>query len=202
MPKHVSYDRALGQAVQGSGMSLRRNAKREVRHRGGYMSAIRQSRQLHLLAVAILVLTVAACASSVEMNGQESSWTEPFLSQMQLGEGVTVEWSGYARGHQSGEESPVDLTLHNGSQGALSGLYCIQLLDRDGIVATLTREEFSLQPGESWARQIQIRVPSGLAAGDYALALAIPGRLSNVTTIQVGKEGDAWRGPWPEPVCQ
>jgi hypothetical protein len=169
---------------------------------GECMSTImRQSRRLLLLTLVILVLTVAACASPVESNDQESGWTDPFLSQMQLGEGVTVEWSGYARGHQSGEESPLDLTLHNESQEAFSGLYCIQLLDRDGIVATLTREEFSLQPGESWSRQVQIRVPSGLAAGDYALALAIPGRLSNVTTIQVGKEGHAWRGPWPEPVC-
>jgi hypothetical protein len=49
---------------------------------------------------------------------------------------------------------------------------------------------------------VQIRIPDGLAAGAYGLAMIIPGRLSGVTTIQVGEESDVIGGPWPEPVCQ
>jgi hypothetical protein len=153
------------------------------------MSAERKSRLLAVFTVAVLALCVMACGSA-KMTEQEWNPTDPFSSRMEGGEGTAVEWNGYAQGHRSGEESMFELTLHNGSQETWSGLYCMQLLDRDGVAATLTQAGFSLQPGESWSRQEPIRFPDGLAEGAYGLA-----------TIQVGGENKAYSGPWPEPVC-
>jgi hypothetical protein len=121
---------------------------------------------------------------------------------MEGGEGIVVEWSGYAHGHQPGEEATFELALRNQGQDVWKGRSCIQLLDRHSVATTLTQEAFSLQPGEGLTRQVPIRFPDDLAEGTYGLALIIPGRLSSVTTIQVGNEGDTYVGPWPEPVCQ
>ena len=107
-------------------------------------------------------------------------------------EGTIVEWSGYAQGHRPGKESAFELIMYSGSQDPWQGRYCIQLLDRHSVVATLMQEGFSLQPGESGSRQVPIRFPDGLAEGAYGLTLIIPGPLSSVTTIQVGKESDAF----------
>lgn len=149
-----------------------------------------------------LMLIVAACADPMGTKEQESRWTDPFSSRVEGEEGTAVDWSGYAQGHRPGQESTFGLVLHNGSQDAWQGRYCIQLLDRHSVVATLMQGVFSLQSGESWSRQVPIRFPDGLVEGAYGLALIIPGRLSSVSTIQVGKESEAFGGPWPEPVCQ
>ena len=166
------------------------------------MSAKRQSRLLlAALTVVALTLTVAACAGPARAEGQGRSQTDPFSSRMEGGEGIVVEWSGYAHGHQPGEEVTFELVLRNEGQDVWRGRSCIRLLDRHSVAITLIQEVFSLQPGESWTRQVPIRFPDDLAEGTYGLALIIPGCLSSVTTIQVGNEGDTYVGPWPEPVC-
>jgi hypothetical protein len=154
------------------------------------------------LPLVALSLIVDGCAGPTNVQEQEGSPTNPFSSRMEDEEGTIVEWNGYTQGHQSGKASTVGLELYNGSQDTWPGSFCIQLLDRHSVVATLTQERFSLQPGESWSRQVPVRFPDALAEGAYGLALIIPGRLSNVTTIQVGKGSDSYGGPWPEPVCQ
>ncbi len=167
------------------------------------MSAMKPSwLQRIVLTVVALALMVVGCAGPTKARGQEGNPTDPFSSRMEGREGTVTEWSGYAQGHRPGEESTFELTLVNESQETWSGLYCMQLLDRDDVVATLIKAGFSLQPGESWSRQVPVRFPDGLAEGAYGLALIIPGRLSNVTTIQVGEESEAYGGPWPEPDCQ
>jgi hypothetical protein len=154
------------------------------------------------LPLVALSLIVDGCAGPTNVQEQEGSPTNPFSSRMEDEEGTIVEWNGYTQGHQSGKASTVGLELYNGSRDAWSGRFCIQLLDRHSVVATLTQERFSLQPGESWSRQVPVRFPDALAEGAYGLALIIPGRLSNVTTIQVGNGSDSHGGPWPETVCQ
>jgi hypothetical protein len=167
------------------------------------MSAAKPSRlPLMALTVIALPLIIAACASPPEVQGQETNRINPFSSQMEGGDGTVVEWSGYAQGHRPGKESAFELMIYNGSQDTRQGRYCIQLLDRHSVVATLIQEGFSVQPGESWSRQVPVRFQDGLAEGAYGLALIIPGRLSIVTTIHVGKVSDSYGGPWPEPVCQ
>lgn len=167
------------------------------------MSAMKQYRlPLLALMVVALPLIVAGCASLAKAKGQELRQTDPFSNRIEGGEGAVVEWSGYAQGHQPGQESTFGLTMYSGSQDPWQGRYCIQLLDRHSVVVTLTQEGFSVQPGESWSRQVPIRFPDGLAKGAYGLALIIPGRLSSVTTIQVGEGSESFGGPWPEPVCQ
>jgi hypothetical protein len=166
------------------------------------MSAIKPGRlPLIVLTVVALALIVVGCAGPAKVQRQEGNPSDPFSSRMEGREGTIVEWSGYAQGHRPGKESTFDLVLYNESQDARQGRYCIQLLDRHSVVATLTQEGFSLQPGESWSRQVPIRFPDDLTDGAYGLALIIPGRLSSVTTVQVGTESDAPDGPWPEPIC-
>jgi len=160
--------------------------------------------RLPLIALPLVALSliVDGCAGPTNVQEQEGSPTNPFSSRMEGGEGTVLEWSGYAEGHQPGQESEFGLMMHNGSHNSWQGRYCVQLVDRHGVVATLTEEGFSLQPGESWSRQVPVRFPDALAEGAYGLALIVPGRLSNVTTIQVGKGSDSYGGPWPEPACQ
>jgi hypothetical protein len=153
-----------------------------------------------LMGVALLLIA-AGCGSLAEEQG-ETNRTDPFYNRMEAGQGAVIEWSGYARGHQPGQESTFALTIYDGSPDTWQGRYCVQLLDRHSLVATLEQEGFSLQRGESWVRQVVVRFPDGLADGAYGLALIFPGRLSSVTTIQVGKGSDTFGGPWPEPVCQ
>ena len=153
------------------------------------------------LAVGALALLIAGCAAPVEVKEQGGNLTDPFSSRTEGENGVVVEWSGFTHGHQPGEGSAFVLVLRNGSQDVWQGRYCIQLLDRQSVVATLKRGEFSLQPGKDWGMQETIHFPDGLSEGAYGLALVIPGRLSSVETIQVGKGTGAYSGTWPEPTC-
>jgi hypothetical protein len=157
---------------------------------------------LIVLAVVALGLIVVACAGPTNVQEQDGNPTDPFSSRVEGGEGTIVEWNGYTQGHRPGKVSTVGLELYNGSRDAWSGRFCIQLLDRHSVVATLTQERISLQPGETWSGQVPIRFPDALVEGAYGLALIIPGHLSNVTTIQVGNGSDSHGGPWPETVCQ
>jgi len=153
------------------------------------------------LAVGALALLTAGCAAPAEVNEQGGNLTDPFSSRTEYENGIVVEWSGYAHGHQPGEESAFELVLRNGSQDVWQGRYCIQLLDRQSVVATLKRGEFSLQPGKHRGTRELIHFPDGLSEGAYGLALGIPGRLSSVETIQVGKGTGAYSGTRPEPIC-
>lgn len=167
------------------------------------MSTMKPSRMpLVALAVVALALIHIGCAGPTEVKGQEGNPSDPFSSRMEGGKGTVVEWSHYVQRHRPGKESPFRLVLYNDSRDTWQGRYCIQLLDRHSVVATLTQEEFSLQAGESWSRQVLARFPDDLAEGACGLALIIPGHLSSVTSIEVGKESDTFGGPWSEPVCQ
>jgi hypothetical protein len=154
------------------------------------------------LAVGALTLLIAGCAAPAEVKEQGGNLTVPFSSRTETKDGIVVEWSGYTYGHRPVEKSAFELVLRNGSQDVWQGLYCIQLLDRQSVVATLKRGELSLQPGEYWGAQESIRFRDGLSEGAYGLALVIPGLLSSVETIQVGKGTGAYSGTWPEPTCQ
>jgi hypothetical protein len=154
------------------------------------------------LAVGALTLLIAGCAAPAEVKEQGTNLTDPFSSRSEGENGIVVEWSGYTHGHQPGKGSAFALMLRNGSQDVWQGRYCIQLLDRQSVVATLKRREFSLQPGKDWHTQESIHFPDGLSEGAYGLALAIPGRLSSVVTIQVGRGTGAYSVTWPEPTCQ
>jgi len=156
------------------------------------------------LAVGALALLIAGCAAPADVADVKEQWgnlTDPFSSRTEDENGIVVEWSGFTHGHQPGEGSAFVLVLRNGSQDVWRGRYCIQLLDRQSVVATLKRGEFSLQPGKDWGMQETIHFPDGLSEGAYGLALVLPGRLSSVATIQVGKGTDAYSGTWPEPTC-
>ena len=157
---------------------------------------------LNTVAAGALALLIAGCAAPTKKNEQGGNLTDPFTSRIEGENGIVVEWSGDTHGHQSGEESAFELVLRNGSQNVWQGRFCIQLLDCQSVVASLKRGEFSLQPGEYWATQALIHFPDGLAEDAYGLALVIPGRLSNVVTIQVGSGTGAHSGSWSEPTCR
>jgi len=167
------------------------------------MKSKRFSKALPLvsLAVCVLALLIVSCAAPVEVKEPGSNLTDTFFSRSEDENGVVVEWSGFARGHQPGEGSAIKLVLHNGSQDVWQGSYCIQLLDRQSVAATLKRGEFSLQPGKDLGMQETIHFPDGLSEGAYGLALVIPGQLSIGETIQVGNETSSYGGTWPEPDC-
>jgi len=156
---------------------------------------------LIVLGVAMLALLVASCAAPVDTKEEWGNLTDPFFSRSEDENGVVLEWSGFARGHQSGEGSAFVLVLRNGSEDVWQGRYCIQLLDSQSVVATLKQGEFSLQPGKDWGMQETILFPDDLSGGDYGLVLVIPGQLSIGETIQVGNETSAYGGTWPEPDC-
>ena len=154
------------------------------------------------LLLVVLAMVIAGCAAPADVKEQWGDLTDPFSSRTEGENGIVVEWSGFTHGHQPGEGSAFVLVLRNGSHDVWQGRYCIQLLDSQSVVATLKRGEFSLQPRKDWGMQETIRFPDVLSEGTCGLALVIPGRLSTVETIQVGKGTGAHNGTWPAPTCQ
>jgi hypothetical protein len=145
-----------------------------------------------------LVLLASACTVAFPLTSPQGSFT----GRSERANGFQLEWSGSTTGYRPEEESLVQINLTNGSRDFWRDGYCILLLDRQGEIETLAREEFTLLSGTSLSRSITIKMPAGLAEDAYGLAFVIPDLMASVTTIWVGEPGDhTERIEWPEPNC-
>lgn len=159
-----------------------------------------------LIGLLIVSLAAAGCSSlPVSQDNQPSgpaAGLQNAFSLSQKGEeGTQVGLVGYTVGYQPGQTYTLVFTLNNASSAPWIGSYCLQLLSREGIEATLEQNEFNLQAGQGFTRDLDLQIPENIEAGPYGLALVIPERSTSVTTIWVGQETNAQAGPWPQAEC-
>lgn len=158
----------------------------------------------------MLILLLSGCAPAspsantapaLPLNSAQVENPDPFITSMKGEEGIFVELRGDTRGHLPGKSSTFLLDVHNETGTTWQARYCVQLLDREGVVETLAENQFSLQTAEGFGTLLNLEFPERLEEDAYGLSLAIPGRLEAVTTIYVGEKVAASGGPWPPTDC-
>lgn len=159
-----------------------------------------------LIGLMIVSLTLAGCSAIPSSNSNRQSDAATGLqnafNMSQKGEeGTQVGLVGYTVGYQPGETYRLEFTLNNASSNTWQGSYCFQLLSQEGIEATLVQNDFNLQAGQGFTRDVNLRIPQDLEDGPYGLALVIPERSTSVTTIWVGQETNTQAGPWAQAQC-
>jgi hypothetical protein len=126
---------------------------------------------------------------------------DPFVTTMQGEDGILVELRGDTRGHLPGAVSTFLLDVHNETGETWEGSYCLQLVDRTGVVETLAAEAFSLQSEQGFGTLLNARFPEDLSEEAYGLTLIFPDRFETVTKVYVGENMTADGGPWPQGAC-
>jgi hypothetical protein len=124
---------------------------------------------------------------------------DPFTSTMSLnGEKRTVSISGNSTGHTADKQSEFELFLNNRSgENSWEGEFSVLLIDQNGILAEIAREQFAIPIGQEMQYWITAEFPENFK-GPIGLGVVIPGCTSMVTTLWVGKvEGVV--GPWSNP---
>lgn len=150
-----------------------------------------------LLVVCVLVLTLMGCGSAEGEGDQASvSLQDPFCSRWSLGEGFICQITGYSVGHVAGHESEFKVTLENPTRETWHDSFCVLLVDKKGILETLAKQQFHLEPS-GMVEEIVRMEPSGDLNGPYGLVLLIPGQGAQVTTIWIGESSQGNAGPWP-----
>lgn len=95
------------------------------------------------------------------------------------------------------------VAVQNNTDQHWDGRLCVQLLEPlpSSVVISLTQQDFSLEMGGGFARDVSVELPADLVAGTYGLALAVhqpTGPVVDVVSIRVG-EGtrEPFQGEWP-----
>ncbi len=147
--------------------------------------------------VLVTALSVMGCGSTeVEEDPVVLSFEDPFCSRWSLGEGFICQIAGYSVGHIVGRESEFVVTLENPTRETWDDSYCVLLVDENGILKTLSKQRFRLQPS-AIMEQTVVMEPARDLDGSYGLVFLIPERGSQVTTIWIGETRQGSAGPWP-----
>jgi len=149
-------------------------------------------------------LMVLAAVSAVLLAGCRNAPAspeippDPFTTTWNLGEEERIFGiSGDSAGHKAGETSEFELTVDNlAGDGPWQGEYCVLLVDRDGILAEVTRRPYDVPAGVRLREMIAVPFPEGYE-GPLGLCVVIPERASVVTTVWVGTIRTLDAGPWP-----
>jgi hypothetical protein len=158
------------------------------------------------LGLLIVFLAAAGCSGlplsqDNQQSGPAAGLQNAFSLSQKGEEGTQVGLVGYTVGYQLGESYTLGFTLNNSSSAPWTGSYCLQLLSQEGIEATLAQDDFNLQAGQGFSRDLDLQIPENIEPGPYGLALVIPERSTSVTTIWVGQETDTQVGAWPQAQC-
>ncbi len=152
-----------------------------------------------LVAALVLILAGVAIyglASDDEPGDQASEPHDPFKTRWDMGEGYLVELTGHSRGHAPGQTSEFALQLESG-RDRWEDTYCAFLVDPEGVVLEIAREQINLDPGAGSVRSLQMELPEDFPEGPYGLVLLIPDRGSQVVTIWVGERRPESVSAWP-----
>ena len=141
------------------------------------------------MILAMLSLVASGCISQRELEPRN-----PFRSSSEY-----AEISGYSAGYMPGDSATFDITIKNPSEQDVNGEFCLLLLDREGVVATLIEKRpFSLAPSGSFTTREEVKFPSNLNEGAYGLAFMVPSQTSFVITVWLGEDTSQVVGFWPE----
>jgi len=157
---------------------------------------------LHLLCALSILSLLAACTPTFGPTPDKAA-RHPFSLHIAGEDGAEVTWESYSEGFQSGTTETMHLAVRNNTDGNWDGRLCVQLLEPlpSSVVIPLTQQDFSLETGGGFARDVSVDLPADLAAGTYGLALVVhqpTGPIVDVIPVQVG-EGtrEPFQGEWP-----
>ena len=153
-----------------------------------------------LYALGILSL-LAACTPTPGSTPDEAR--HPFSLHIAGEDGAEVTWESYTEGFLPGTTETMHLAVQNNTDRLWDGRLCVQLLEPlpSSVVISLNQQDFSLESGGGFTRDVSVNLPADLAAGTYGLALVVhqpTGPVVDVVPVQVG-EGtrEPFQGQWP-----
>ncbi|MGC9334650.1 MAG: hypothetical protein ACP5JJ_10910, partial [Anaerolineae bacterium] len=152
-----------------------------------------------LCALALLVLLVACSDQSTPDVAER----HPFSLDIGGGDGAEVSWDGYTDGYRPGTTETMQLAVRNNTGQPWEGRLCMQLLEPQpsSVVIPLSEQEFDLESGGGFTRDILVDLPADLSAGTYGLALVVhkpAGPIVSVIPVHVGEgQGEPFQGEWP-----
>jgi len=157
---------------------------------------------LHLLCTLCIPILLAACGPAVGPTPDETA-RQPFRLHITGEDGAEVTWESYTQGFLPGTTEIMHVAVQNNTDQHWDGRLCVQLLEPlpSSVVISLTEQDFSLEMGGGFARDVSVELPADLAAGTYGLALVVhqpTGPVVDVVSIRVG-EGtrEPFQGEWP-----
>jgi len=109
-------------------------------------------------------------------------------------EPVVVTWGGYTAGHRIGATSPFTVSLENVSERTEEVHFCLELLDREGVVAGLAQRRYTLNPSMVLQTEVPGLFPDDIDTGAYGVALVVRDSLGSdagVVNVAVGEGAGA-----------
>jgi len=161
-----------------------------------------KKRFIYVLCTLSILNLLAACAPAVGPTPDEAA-RHPFSLHIAGEDGAEVTWESYTEGFLPGTTETVHLAVQNNTGQHWKGRLCVQLLEPlpSSVVIPLTQQEFSLESGGGFARDVSVDLPADLAAGTYGLALVVhqpTGPVVDVVPVQVGEgKREPFQGEWP-----
>jgi hypothetical protein len=163
---------------------------------------MRRNTFVYALCSLVLLSLLAACGQTDEPT-PGSAARNRFDLDMSRPDEAHVTWEGYTDGYQPGSTDTMRLAIDNKADQPWDGRFCVQLLEPkpSSVVIPLAEQEFNLESGSGFARDVQVDLPADLAPGIHGLALVVhepSGPIVDVTTVQVGRgEREPFQGEWP-----
>ncbi|MBC7334652.1 MAG: VCBS repeat-containing protein [Clostridia bacterium] len=161
-----------------------------------------KKRFIYVLWTLSILSLLAACVPAVEPTPDEAA-RQPFSLHIAGEDGAEVTWESYTEGFLPGTTETMHLAAQNNTDQHWDGRLCVQLLEPvpSSVVISLTQQDFSLESGGGFARDVSVDLPADLVAGTYGLALVVhqpTGPVVDVIPVQVG-EGtrEPFQGEWP-----
>jgi len=152
---------------------------------------------------AIMLLSLLAACQQTDDVAPEVAERHPFSLDIAGGDGAEVSWQSYTDGFGPGTTETMQLAVRNNTGQPWKGRLCVQLLEPQpsAAVISLVEQEFDLELGGGFSREVLADLPANLPAGTYGLALVVhkpTGPSVSVTPVRVGEgEREPFQGKWP-----
>jgi hypothetical protein len=153
-----------------------------------------------LCVLALLSLVVACSQTDPTPDVAER---HPFSLDIGGADRAEVSWDGYTDGYRPGTTETMQLAVRNNTGQPWDSRVCMQLLEPQpsSVVIPLSEQEFDLESGGGFARDVQVDLPADLSPGIYGLALVVhkpAGPIVSVIPVQVGEgQREPFQGEWP-----
>ncbi|MBC7251242.1 MAG: hypothetical protein H5T62_13260 [Anaerolineae bacterium] len=157
---------------------------------------------IHALCALSILSLLAACVPAVGPTPDETA-RYPFSLDIAGADGAQVSWEGYTAGYLPGTTETMHLAVQNNTGRHWDGRLCVQLLEPrpSSVVISLAEQNFSLESGGGFARDVSVDLPADLVAGTYGLALVVhqlTGPIVDVIPVLVGEGArEPFQGEWP-----
>ena len=167
---------------------------------GGYSMT---KRHIVCALCAITILSLLAACGPVSGPTMDTPERHPFRLDIVGEDGTFVSWESYTEGFLPGTRETMHLAAKNNTDQTWNGRLCVQLLEPQPSteVIPLTEQEFELESGGGFERDVDVDLPADLSSGTYGLALVVhqpTGPVVDVIPVQVGEgEQEPFQGEWP-----